>query len=42
MKFIDAKMTFIHVGGLKSHKFLSYKLKTPSLGFMLMHKPSSY
>jgi len=46
MEFIHAKMTFIHmksfiyVGGLKSHYVLSYKLKVPSLGFRLMHKPS--
>jgi hypothetical protein len=33
--------TFIHVNGLKSHQALNYELKAPSLGFMLMHKPSS-
>jgi hypothetical protein len=33
--------TFVHVGGLQSHKALSYKLKAPNLGFRLMHKPPS-
>jgi hypothetical protein len=32
---------FIHVGRLKSHQILSFKLKAPSLSFMFMHKPFS-
>jgi hypothetical protein len=33
---------FIHVGGLELYQTLSSKLKAPSLGFTLMHKPSSF
>jgi hypothetical protein len=33
---------FIHVGGLKSHYILSFKLKVPSLGFTFMYEPSSF
>jgi hypothetical protein len=42
MKFIHAKMTFIHVGGLKSHLVLNNKLKAPRWSSLFMHKPSSW